>query len=88
MRTPISYYGGKQQLAKTILRLIPPHRLYCESFLGGATIFFAKALSKVEIINDTNGELIIFYQAAKCDFSALEREIGLSLHSRRQHQHA
>jgi DNA adenine methylase len=56
--------------------------------LGRSRIFFAKAPSKVEIINNTNGELIIFYQVAKCDFSALEREIGLSLHSHRQHQHA
>ncbi|MDR2951683.1 MAG: DNA adenine methylase, partial [Treponema sp.] len=42
MKTPLSYYGGKQQLAKTILGLIPPHRVYCEPFLGGAAIFFAK----------------------------------------------
>jgi DNA adenine methylase len=87
-KTPISYYGGKQSLAKTIVGIIPPHRLYCEPFLGGAAIFFAKAPAKVEIINDTNGELINFYQVLRRDFPALEREIGLSLHSRRQHQHA
>ena len=60
MKTPISYYGGKQTLAKTILALIPEHRLYCEPFAGGAAVFFAKTPSKVEIINDTNGELINF----------------------------
>jgi DNA adenine methylase len=88
MKTPISYYGGKQQLAKTILSLIPEHRLYCEPFLGGGAIFFAKTPSKVEIINDTNGELINFYRVVKHDFSALEREVGSSLHSRRQHDQA
>jgi DNA adenine methylase len=88
LKTPISYYGGKQQLAKTIVGIIPPHRLYCEPFLGGAAIFFAKTPSTVEIINDTNGELINFYQVVKRNFPALEREISLSLHSRRQHQHA
>jgi DNA adenine methylase len=67
---------------------MPEHRLYCEPFAGGAAVFFAKEPSKVEIINDTNGELINFYQVAKGDFPALEKEAALSLHSRRQHQHA
>jgi DNA adenine methylase len=52
LRTPISYYGGKQKLATTILKFIPKHTLYCEPFLGGAAIFFAKEPSEVEVIND------------------------------------
>jgi DNA adenine methylase len=88
VRTPLSYYGGKQQLANIILGLIPPHRIYCEPFLGGAAIFFAKEPSKVEIINDTNGEVINFYEVLKRDFPALEREIEISLHSRKQHHQA
>ena len=88
MKTPISYYGGKQLLANIILGLIPPHRLYCEPFLGGAAIFFAKEPSKVEIINDTNGELVNFYRVLKANFGALEQEIAQTLHSRRLHDRA
>jgi DNA adenine methylase len=88
LKTPLSYYGGKQTLAGIILGLIPPHRLYCEPFLGGAAVFFAKEPSKIEVINDTNGEIINFYEVLKQDFKALEKEIALSLHSRRQHHHA
>ena len=88
MRTPISYYGGKQQLAARILEMIPEHRIYCEPFCGGAAIFFAKEPSKVEVINDTNGEIVNFYEVLKRDFSALEREIEISLNSRRQHRQA
>jgi DNA adenine methylase len=88
VKTPLSYYGGKQQLAKIILGLIPEHRVYCEPFLGGAAIFFAKEPSKVEIINDTNGEIINFYEVLKRDFSALEKEVVISLHSRKLHNHA
>jgi DNA adenine methylase len=88
MKTPLSYYGGKQSLAGIILGLIPPHRLYCEPFCGGAAIFFAKEPSPVEVINDTNGELINFYKVAQKDLPALQKEIVLSLHSRRQHHHA
>jgi DNA adenine methylase len=88
IKTPLSYYGGKQTLAKTILGLIPPHRLYCEPFLGGAAVFFAKEPSKVEIINDTNGELINFYEVLQRDFTALEKEVAITLHSRDRHRQA
>jgi len=88
MRTPLSYYGGKQQLANRILGMIPEHDVYCEPFCGGAAIFFAKRPSNVEIINDANGEIINFYEVLKRDFPALEREIEISLHSRKQHRHA
>jgi DNA adenine methylase len=88
LKTPLSYYGGKQQLAKVILGLIPEHRIYCEPFLGGAVIFFAKEPSKVEIINDTNGEIINFYEVLQRDFTALEKEVKISLHSRKLHSHA
>ena len=42
MKTPISYYGGKQSMLKHILPLIPPHQLYTEAFCGGAAVLFAK----------------------------------------------
>ena len=88
MKTPISYYGGKQKLATTILKLIPEHKLYAEPFVGGAAIFFAKPPSGVEIINDTNKELINFYKVLQTDFVSLEKEIQISLHSRDMHRKA
>ncbi|MDR0909374.1 MAG: DNA adenine methylase [Spirochaetaceae bacterium] len=88
MKTPISYYGGKQTLSSIILGLIPEHRIYCEPFLGGAAIYFAKEPSEVEVINDTNDELINFYEVLKTNFAALEKEISISLHSRKKHHDA
>lgn len=88
MRPPLTYYGGKQILSKRIISLIPKHNLYCEPFFGGGAIFFAKEASPVEIINDTNGELINFYKVMKNDFAKLEKEIRCTLHSRLYHQSA
>jgi len=88
LRTPITYYGGKQRLAKTIIEKLPDHEIYCEPFCGGAAVFFAKEPSKVEILNDTNRELINFYQVIQRDFSSLESEIKITLHSRDQHRKA
>jgi DNA adenine methylase len=68
--------------------MIPKHQVYCEPFCGGAAIFFAKEPSKVEISNDTNGEIINFYEVLKLNFSALEQGIKISLHSRKRHRQA
>ncbi len=88
LKTPISYYGGKQKLANKIVSLIPEHILYCEPFLGGAAVFFAKPQSEVEVLNDTNKELINFYKVVQTDFVSLEKEIRISLHSRDLHRKA
>lgn len=88
LRTPITYYGGKQKLISEILPLIPPHRLYCEPFVGGAAIYFAKEKSAVEVINDTNKELINFYAVCKNRFHDLQSLVRTTLHSREQHDDA
>jgi len=87
-KTPISYYGGKQKLLSTILSKIPDHKLYCEPFLGGAAVFFGKNQSEVEVINDTNKELINFYRVCKEKFLDLQSLIRITLHSRKCHQDA
>lgn len=88
MKTPLTYYGGKQQLAQTIVSVLPAHRIYVEPFVGGGAVFFAKAPSPVEVINDINSELINFYQQVKLGFPMLEQEIRISLHSRDLHRKA
>lgn len=82
MKTPITYYGGKQTMVKILLSLIPPHNLYCEPFFGGGALFFAKPKSETEVINDKNGEVVNFYKIVQTKFPALEKEIRSTLHSR------
>jgi DNA adenine methylase len=88
MKTPITYYGGKQTMIKYLLSLIPPHKLYCEPFLGGGALFFAKPKSEVEVINDLNGEVVNFFRVAKKDFSELQKEVQSTPHSRELYKKA
>ena len=88
MKPPITYYGGKQKMLKHILPLIPEHTLYAEPFCGGAAVFFAKAPSSVEVLNDINNELMNFYQVVQHSYDALHVLIQSSLHSRRLHEDA
>ena len=88
MKTPISYYGGKQTMLKHILPLIPPHSTYTESFCGGAAVLFAKPMVKSEIINDLNMNITNFYWMAQTYYPDLKQEIDKTLHSRDIHAHA
>ena len=87
-KTPITYYGGKQSMASLILSLIPEHRLYCEPFLGGAAIFFAKEKSEIEVINDLDEDVVNFYEVCRSDFNALNRLVQSTPHSRMIHREA
>ncbi len=88
MKTPISYYVGKQKLVPKILPLIPEHKLYVEPFVGGAAVFFGKPASQIECINDTNTELVNFYKVLQNNYIELERMVKVTLHSRRLHKDA
>lgn len=80
-KTPISYYGGKQQLVKKLLAMVPNHRIYCEPFFGGGALFFAKKQSYLEVINDTNDNLINFYLVLQNNFDDLQHLIQCTLSS-------
>ena len=82
MKTPITYYGGKQTLVKYLLGLIPRHTLYCEPFFGGGALFFAKEPSPVEVINDNNGEVVNFFRVMKMHFNELKKHVQATPHSR------
>lgn len=88
MKTPINYWGGKQKLARHILKILPKHNLYCEPFFGGGAVFFAKEKSPVEVINDKNREVINFFKVLQQDFDNLSNLIQASLHSRALHADA
>lgn len=65
MKSPIKWMGGKSNSVKKILPLIPEHKTYVEPFFGGGWIFFAKEKSKVEVINDINGDLVNFFEVLR-----------------------
>ena len=82
MKTPITYYGGKQLMLQHILPIVPEHHIYTEAFFGGGAVFFAKEPAPVEVINDMNGEVINFYRVLQLDFFKLNEMIQATLHSR------
>jgi len=66
IRSPLSaWVGGKYQLAKTIIPLIPKHTCYVEPFAGAAWVLFKKPKSTCEVINDINQDVSNIYRVIK-----------------------
>lgn len=86
--TPITYYGGKQKMVKHILPIIPKHNLYCEPFLGGGAVFWAKHRSNVEVINDMDERVVNFYRTTQLDYGVLRMLVKSTPHSRAVHREA
>jgi len=82
--TPLlSWPGGKTRLLKHLLPNIPTHAGYVEVFAGGLALLLAKEPSKLEVVNDINGDIVNLYRVAKFHPEALTRELEFLLASRR-----
>lgn len=73
MAGPLSYIGGKNRLAKRVIEIFPEHLTYVEAFAGGAQVFFRKAPSKVEVLNDLDHEIVNFYRVCQQHYEELLR---------------
>ena len=65
MNSPFPWPGGKRALQKTLLALIPKHKIYAEVFAGSAKLLFAKDAAHLEVMNDLNGDVTNFFRVAK-----------------------
>ena len=82
MLGPLPYIGGKRALAKQIIATFPDHTTYVEAFAGGAQVLFRKEPSKVEVLNDLDGEVVNFYRVCQQHYEELVRYLRFSLASR------
>lgn len=65
MNTPLKYPGAKTVLAPWIVRHFPQHSTYVEPFCGSSAVFFCKAPSLVEYLNDLDGEIIELFRTMR-----------------------
>jgi DNA adenine methylase len=80
---PLAYIGGKRRIAARLVALVPPHTTYVEPFAGGAQVFFHKPRSKVEVLNDLDGEIVNFLRVCQRHPQELSRLLQWQPASRR-----
>ena len=73
--SPFRYPGGKFYARKIILNKIPNLSKYCEPFVGGGSIFFAKKKCTQNIINDKDKELTNCYKVIQNNLEQLIKKL-------------
>lgn len=84
VRPAVRRAGGKSRLLKHLLPLIPAHHCYVEPFAGGLALLLAKPRSKVEVLNDKDGDLVTFYRCVRFHTEPLLAELQWVLTSREE----
>lgn len=85
-RPIVPWMGGKRRLAASIIETFPPHECYVEAFAGGAAVLFQKSESKVEVLNDINGDLVNLYRVIQHHLDEFVRQFRWAITSRQVYE--
>lgn len=85
VKPPLVYYGGKTAIAGRIAGLLPAHEHYVEPFAGSLAVLMAKRPSRMETVNDLDGELMTFWRVLRDRPGDLARVCAATPHARAEH---
>jgi DNA adenine methylase len=66
-----------------IIEIFSEHTTYVEAFAGGAQVLFHKEPSKVEVLNDLDGDVVNFFRVCQLHYEELSRYLKFVLISRK-----
>ena len=87
-RPVLKYPGSKWRMADWIISLMPPHRSYLEPFFGSGAVFFKKPPSRIETINDLDGEIANLFRCVREKTEELARAVELTPYCREEYERA
>lgn len=88
LRTVIKYPGAKWRIADWIINHIPSHKSYLEPFFGSGAVFFRKPASRIETINDIDGNVVNLFLCIRNNPEKLCRLIETTPYARQEYYDA
>jgi len=87
-KSPLKYYGGKSAMISRLGEVVPYGQLYVEPFCGGASLFFSRQPSPLEVLNDINLSVVNFFRVLRDPnlFKSFFDKVNLVPYSRFEHQ--
>ena len=82
----IPYYGGKYELSRKLVPMLPPHVRYFEPFFGGGSMFFRKSLASWNVLNDIDNDLINLYISIAEEYDKFIEYVSWLPRSRELHE--
>ncbi len=86
MKTILRWPGAKWRIADWIIRQFPEHDVYCEPFFGSGAVFFRKAPSSTETINDIDGNVVNLFRVVRDAADELAKAIEMTPYSREEYR--
>lgn len=84
----LRYPGSKWTAAPWIREHMPAHEVYVEPFFGSGAVLFGKERSKLETVNDLDGDVVNLFRVLRDRPEALARAVGLTPYARSEHAEA
>ncbi len=84
----LKYPGSKWSLTDWIVSKLPKHHTYVEPFFGSGAVFFNKRPSPIEVINDIDDDVYMFFKMARDNPDALAAAISMTPYSRKEFDEA
>ncbi|OPA77452.1 DNA methyltransferase [Paenibacillus selenitireducens] len=81
----LHYPGSKWNLAQWIIDHMPQHGTYLEPFFGSGAVFFNKPSSKIETVNDMDGDVVNLFKVIRDRADDLIREVEWTPYSREEY---
>lgn len=75
-------------LANEIIATLPEHDHYVEPFAGSAAVLFAKPRSRLETLNDLDGQIVAFFRTLRERPDDLIRAVELTPYARAEYEAA
>ena len=88
MNRVLKYPGSKWRIADKLVELIPDHHTYLEPYFGSGAMFFRKAPSDIETVNDLDWDVVNLFQCIQTDPEKLARLVMTTPYSRQMYDDA
>ena len=82
----IPYFGGKFELSRKLVPMIPHHHRYIEMFAGGLSMFFRKKKVEWNVVNDLDKNVVNLYTVLAEKFDEFVWHVQWYVKSRALHE--
>lgn len=88
MKSILKYPGAKWSIAPWVISHLPEHHSYLEPFFGSGAVFFNKPKSRIETVNDLDGDVVNLFECIRRDPEKLAWELEATPYSRQEYEMA
>lgn len=85
MKPVLKYPGAKWRIAEWIISHIPEHHTYLEPFFGSGAVLFNKPVSRIEVVNDLDNDVVNLFRLIRDEPEKLARLVEATPYARAEY---